>query len=149
MHHFDYTIFLQRASLGWCEKMIDVAEDSSYSFYYTLISKFICLIVGLLLIKLNYPMMFFLISLVRFRIVLSPQPTPAALYLMKRCQWAGSEEISKLNHIEICPKAIDLTQNIAKRISSDGGGALIIDYGLNGVVSDSLQVLLNINTRTS
>ncbi|KAM7508067.1 hypothetical protein LguiA_018520 [Lonicera macranthoides] len=95
----------QRASLGWCEKMIDVAEDSS------------------------------------FRIVLSPQPTPAALYLMKRCQWAGSEEISKLNHIEICPKAIDLTQSIAKRISSDGGGALIIDYGLNGVVSDSLQAI--------
>lgn len=35
---------------------------------------------------------------------------------------------------------MDLTQNIAKRISSDGGGALIIDYGLNGIVSDSLQV---------
>lgn len=35
---------------------------------------------------------------------------------------------------------MELTQNIAKRISSDGGGALIIDYGQNGVVSDSLQV---------
>lgn len=36
---------------------------------------------------------------------------------------------------------MDLTQNIAKRISSDGGGALIIDYGLDGIVSDSLQVI--------
>ena len=42
--------------------------------------------------------------------------------------------------MEICPKAMELTQTIAERISSDGGGALIIDYGLNGVVSDSLQV---------
>lgn len=36
---------------------------------------------------------------------------------------------------------MDLTQTIAKRISSDGGGALIIDYGLDGIVSDSLQAI--------
>ncbi|KAJ4833818.1 hypothetical protein Tsubulata_043967 [Turnera subulata] len=95
----------QRASRGWCEKMVDVAEDSSLRF------------------------------------VLSPQPTPATLYLMKRCKWAAKEEVEKLNHIEICPKAMDLTHIIAKRISSDGGGALIIDYGLNGIVSDSLQAI--------
>ncbi|KAI3768641.1 hypothetical protein L2E82_19471 [Cichorium intybus] len=95
----------QKASRGWCEKMIDVAEDS------------------------------------KFRVVLSPQPTPATLYLLKRCKWAHSEELSKLEHVEVCPKAMDLTQNIAKRISSDGGGALIIDYGLDGVVSDSLQAI--------
>ena len=59
---------------------------------------------------------------------------------MKRCKWAATEEIAKLDHIEVCPKAMELTQTIADRISSDGGGALIIDYGLNGVVSDSLQV---------
>ena len=60
--------------------------------------------------------------------------------LVKRCQWAATEEIKKLDQIEVCPQAIDLTQSIAKRISSDGGGALIVDYGLDGVVSDSLQV---------
>ena len=59
---------------------------------------------------------------------------------MKRCKWAATEEIAKLDHIEVCPKAMELTQTIVDRISSDGGGALIIDYGLNGVVSDSLQV---------
>lgn len=95
----------QRASRGWCEKMVDVSEDSM------------------------------------FRFVLSPQPTPATLYLMKRCKWAAPEEIEKLSHIEVCPKAMDLTHAIADRISCDGGGALIIDYGLNGVVSDSLQAI--------
>ncbi|KAK4272029.1 hypothetical protein QN277_020636 [Acacia crassicarpa] len=95
----------QKVSRGWCEKMVDVAEDSL------------------------------------FRFVLSSQPTPATLYLLKRFKWAANEEIAKLSQIEVCPKAMELTQTIAKRISSDGGGALIIDYGLNGVVSDSLQAI--------
>ncbi|KAL1173352.1 hypothetical protein V6Z11_A05G406800 [Gossypium hirsutum] len=95
----------QRGSRGWCEKMIDVTEDSS------------------------------------FRFVLSPQPTPATLYLMKRFKWAVPKEVEKLNQIEVCPKAMDLTSTLAKRIGVDRGGALIIDYGLNGVVSDSLQAI--------
>jgi len=95
----------QRVSHGWCEKMVDLAEDSL------------------------------------FRFVLSPQPTPAKLYLMKRSKWAATEEIAKLDHIEVCPKAMELTQTIAKRIGSDGGGALIIDYGMDAVVSDSLQAI--------
>ncbi|KAJ6814703.1 protein arginine methyltransferase NDUFAF7, mitochondrial [Iris pallida] len=95
----------QKASRGWCEKMVDVSDDSS------------------------------------FRFVLSPQPTPALLYLMKLCRWAGLEKISKLEHMEVCPKAMELTQQIAKRISSDGGGALIIDYGKNEIISDSLQAI--------
>ncbi|KAL3518944.1 hypothetical protein ACH5RR_021533 [Cinchona calisaya] len=95
----------QRASNGWCEKMIDVDENSL------------------------------------FRFVLSPRPTPATLYLVKRSKWTETEETAKLSHIEICPKAMDLTQTIVKRIGSDGGAALIIDYGLNGIVSDSLQAI--------
>ncbi|KAJ4974820.1 hypothetical protein NE237_007994 [Protea cynaroides] len=95
----------QRASRGWCEKMVDVAENS------------------------------------QFRFVLSPQPTPATLYLMERCKWAATEDSAKLDHIEVCPKAMELTHEIANRISSDGGGALIIDYGLNGIVSASLQAI--------
>ncbi|KAH0660091.1 hypothetical protein KY290_029651 [Solanum tuberosum] len=95
----------QRASRGWCEKMVDVAENSMFQF------------------------------------VLSKQPTPATLYLLKRFKWAENEDIGKLEQVEVCPKAIELTQEIAKRIGSDGGGALIIDYGLNGIVSDSLQAI--------
>jgi len=45
-----------------------------------------------------------------------------------------------MEHVEISPKSMDLTQEMAKRIGSDGGGALIIDYGMNAIISDSLQV---------
>ncbi|KAK6928278.1 Protein arginine methyltransferase NDUFAF7 [Dillenia turbinata] len=41
----------------------------------------------------------------------------------------------KHEQIEVCPKAI------ATRLSRDGGGALIIDYGLDGIVSDGLQIV--------
>ncbi|KAK6913205.1 Protein arginine methyltransferase NDUFAF7 [Dillenia turbinata] len=95
----------QRATRGWFEKMIDVAENSSFQF------------------------------------VLSPKSTPATLFLMKRCKWASPEELNKLEQIEVCPKAMELTEAIATRLSGDGGGALIIDYGLDGVVSDSLQAI--------
>lgn len=77
---------------------------------------------------------------IRFRFVLSPQPTPATLFLLQRCKWAADKELEKLEHVEVCAKAMELTGAMAKRIGSDGGGALIIDYGLNGVVTDSLQV---------
>ncbi|KAJ3671111.1 hypothetical protein LUZ60_008537 [Juncus effusus] len=76
-----------------------------------------------------------------FRFVLSPGPTPSLIYLAKRCKWASKEEINKSDQIEICPKSIELTREIAKRIDSDGGGALIIDYGKDGIVSDSLQAI--------
>ncbi|CAN7101957.1 unnamed protein product [Brassica rapa subsp. narinosa] len=95
----------QKTPRGWCEKMVDVGEDS------------------------------------QFRFVLSPQPTPAALYLVKRCTWATPEEKEKLEHVEISPKSMDLTQEIAKRVGSDGGGALIIDYGKDVIISDSLQAI--------
>ncbi|KAL4195609.1 hypothetical protein AMTRI_Chr05g65530 [Amborella trichopoda] len=77
-----------------------------------------------------------------FRFVLSPQPTTASvLHLVKRCKWAPKEELANLEHIEVCPKAMELTHAIAKRIGSDGGGALIIDYGHNRIISDSLQAI--------
>ncbi|KAF3569297.1 hypothetical protein DY000_02011057 [Brassica cretica] len=71
----------------------------------------------------------------------TPHPTPASLYLMKRCTWATPEEREKLEHVEISPKSMDLTQEMAKRIGCDGGGALIIDYGMDGLISDSLQAI--------
>ncbi|XP_078168991.1 NADH dehydrogenase ubiquinone complex I, assembly factor-like protein (DUF185) isoform X2 [Carex rostrata] len=77
----------------------------------------------------------------KFRFVLSPGPTPSLLYLARRCQWAPREEVSKLEQVEVCPSAMDLTCQIAKRIDTDGGGALIIDYGKDGLISDSLQAI--------
>jgi hypothetical protein len=35
-----------------------------------------------------------------------------------------------------------VTAEIAKRVGEDGGGALIVDYGDDKLVSDSLQVFL-------
>ncbi|XP_057859883.2 uncharacterized protein LOC131068662 isoform X2 [Cryptomeria japonica] len=79
-----------------------------------------------------------------FRFVLSREPTAAAkLYLAKRFKRLSPDEIAKLEHVEICPQAIELTQHIARRIEADGGGALIIDYGQNGIISDSLQAIRN------
>ncbi|EPS61139.1 hypothetical protein M569_13658, partial [Genlisea aurea] len=95
----------QKTCRGWCEKMVDVSEDSS------------------------------------FRFVLSPHPTPASLYLIKRCTWAEKAELAGATSVEVCPKAMDLTRAISSRISADGVGALIIDYGLDGIVSDSLQAI--------
>ncbi|CAN7137998.1 unnamed protein product [Brassica rapa subsp. narinosa] len=95
----------QKSLRGWCQKMVDVGEDSHFHF------------------------------------VLSPQPTPAALYLVKSCTWATPEEKEKLDHVEISPKSMDLTQEIAKRIGSDGGGAFIINYGKDGIISYSLQAI--------
>jgi len=43
---------------------------------------------------------------------------------------------------EICPAAISLVAEIARRVASHGGGALIIDYGhANGETGDTFQAL--------
>ena len=55
-------------------------------------------------------------------------------------KWATLEEKAKIEHVEVCPQAIKITADIAKRVGEDGGGALIVDYGDDSIVSDSLQV---------
>ncbi len=76
-----------------------------------------------------------------FRFVLSPGPTTASsLYLAKRMKWASLEEKAKIEHVEVCPSALKLTAEIARRVGEDGGGALVVDYGEDVMVSDSLQV---------
>lgn len=75
------------------------------------------------------------------RFVLSPGPTSASkLYLTRRMKWATLEEKAKIEHVEVCPQAMKITADIAKRVGEDGGGALIVDYGDDSIVSDSLQV---------
>lgn len=73
--------------------------------------------------------------------MLSPGPTTASkMYLARRMKWATLEEEAKIEHVEVCPQALKLTAEIAKRLGEDGGGALVVDYGDDGIVSDSLQV---------
>lgn len=77
------------------------------------------------------------------RFVLSSAPTTASkLYLTQRMKWATLEEKAELEHIEVCPQALKLTAEIAKRVGEDGGGALIVDYGDDKPISDSLQVCI-------
>ena len=79
------------------------------------------------------------------RFVLSPEPTPASkMYLAKRFKWATLEEKVELDQVEVCPQALKITQEIGKRVGEDGGGALVIDYGEDKLISDSLQVSCHI-----
>ncbi|XP_060686824.1 protein arginine methyltransferase NDUFAF7, mitochondrial isoform X2 [Hemiscyllium ocellatum] len=43
------------------------------------------------------------------------------------------------DHIEICPEAGIIVQNLASRITEDGGAALIADYGHNGTKTDTFR----------
>lgn len=75
-----------------------------------------------------------------FRFVLAPKPTPASnLFLRKRLKWAG--RLEKNTQVEVCPGGLKIAADIAKRVGEDGGGALIIDYGENRLVQDSLQAI--------
>jgi NADH dehydrogenase [ubiquinone] 1 alpha subcomplex assembly factor 7 len=53
-------------------------------------------------------------------------------------KWASLEEKAKIEHVEVCPSALKLTIKISWRVGEDGGGALVVDYGDDVMVSDSL-----------
>ncbi|XP_024382737.1 uncharacterized protein [Physcomitrium patens] len=98
----------QKSPRGWCEKLVDVAEDDCQGL----------------------------------RFVLSPGPTAASkLFLTRRMKWASLQEKAEIEHVEVCPQAMKVTADIAKRVGGDGGGALIVDYGDSKIVSDSLQAI--------
>jgi NADH dehydrogenase [ubiquinone] 1 alpha subcomplex assembly factor 7 len=82
----------------------------------------------------------------RFRFVLAPGRTPALTSLLNvnpegRVEGMGSVKLDSAPEgsiIEVCPEAMILAQDIALRIDSCTGAALIIDYGDEGS-SDSLR----------
>ena len=51
------------------------------------------------------------------------------------------EESEKRDHIEISPDSALVVQSLAKRISEDGGCALIADYGHDGEKGHSFRVI--------
>eukprot|EP00850_Spirogloea_muscicola_P004485 SM000019S05029 [mRNA] locus=s19:546226:549315:- [translate_table: standard] len=74
------------------------------------------------------------------RHVLSNGPSTATrLYLPGRLKIASLEERVRAKQIEVCPGGLKLAADIAKRVGQDGGGALIIDYGEDNLIADSLQ----------
>lgn len=65
------------------------------------------------------------------RYIISREDTPASKLFVKPTEQRG--------HFEVSPESILLAQNIAKRIESYGGLALIADYGHNGNGTDSFR----------
>ncbi|KAK3591632.1 hypothetical protein CHS0354_013816 [Potamilus streckersoni] len=69
--------------------------------------------------------------------VLSPTPTAATVAYLKMC------ETDERNHIEVSPEAGVVVQELADRIQSEGGFALIADYGHNGDKTDTFRGFKN------
>ncbi|POM71079.1 Protoporphyrinogen oxidase [Phytophthora palmivora] len=85
-----------------------------------------------------------------FRFVLSPGPTPATrVYIGREKLFDPSAALSHVaethisDKIEISPVSIALVQDMAKRISQSGGGALIVDYGYDHPSELSLRGIKN------
>ncbi|CAI5473967.1 unnamed protein product [Closterium sp. Yama58-4] len=123
----------QKTERGWCEKLVDVAEldkeghpseapsNPSHAQGDTSGHP-----------SAEYP----------FRFVLSPGPTAAStLCLLPRMQWAPLEERAAAVHVEVCPIAVKIALQITERVARDGGAALIVDYGEDKLISDSLQAI--------
>ncbi|CAI7740001.1 unnamed protein product, partial [Closterium sp. NIES-54] len=123
----------QKTERGWCEKLVDVAEpdkeghpseahsNPSHAQKDTSGHP-----------SADYP----------FRFVLSPGPTAAStLCLLPRMQWAPLEERAAAVHVEVCPIAVKIALQITERVARDGGAALIVDYGEDRLISDSLQAI--------
>ncbi|XP_041037883.1 protein arginine methyltransferase NDUFAF7, mitochondrial isoform X4 [Carcharodon carcharias] len=67
----------------------------------------------------------------KLRFVLAPHATLASKALIQRDD--------KRDHIEVCPEAGVIIENLASRITEDGGAALIADYGHNGTKTDTFR----------
>ncbi len=57
------------------------------------------------------------------RFVLSPSPTPAS------AAYTSSSGAGEGEWLEVCPQALVCAQELGERVVSDGGAALIADYG--------------------
>ncbi|OPJ72521.1 NADH dehydrogenase [ubiquinone] complex I, assembly factor 7 isoform B [Patagioenas fasciata monilis] len=71
----------------------------------------------------------------QLRFVLSPSSTPATQNFIQ------PEETR--NHLEVCPEAGVIIQNLACRIEKGGGAALVADYGHDGTKTDTFRGFRN------
>lgn len=53
-----------------------------------------------------------------------------------------SQEKETREHVEVCPDAGVIAQQLAQRLEEDGGIALIADYGHTGDKTDTFRVSL-------
>ncbi|XP_029318457.1 protein arginine methyltransferase NDUFAF7, mitochondrial [Cottoperca gobio] len=67
----------------------------------------------------------------QLRFVVAPAPTLASSMLVQANERRG--------HVEVCAEGGVLVQQLARRIESDGGAALIADYGHDGTKTDTFR----------
>lgn len=67
----------------------------------------------------------------QLRFVLAPSPTLASSTLIQ----AGERR----SHVEVCPEGGAIIQQLARRITDNGGAALIADYGHDGAKTDTFR----------
>lgn len=72
----------------------------------------------------------------RFKFVLSPGPTIASRAFLKDTQTGNIGDL-----IEVSPEASVLAESIAMRISKQQGAALIVDYGEDFPMPNTLRVI--------
>lgn len=118
----------EKTAGGWRERMVDVAVSAEEQEEKALIEKD-------LVPKEKQE------KKTRLRIVLSPNVSPACKTLLnvnpETGQMEGDE--SPVGQVcEVCPEGILLVQDVAKLLQSNGGAALVVDYGQEGS-TDSLR----------
>ncbi|CAK0783585.1 hypothetical protein CVIRNUC_006784 [Coccomyxa viridis] len=76
------------------------------------------------------------------RLVLAPNETPASkLLLPPRLAALSPDERDAVDMLEVCPQGMGLAAELAKRVSQEGGAALVVDYGRDAPYPDSLQAI--------
>ncbi|XP_028713734.1 protein arginine methyltransferase NDUFAF7, mitochondrial [Peromyscus leucopus] len=66
----------------------------------------------------------------KLRFVLAPCATPAEAFI---------QHDERRDHVEVCPDAGIIIQELSQRIASSGGAALIADYGHDGTKTDTFR----------
>ncbi|KAJ3266166.1 hypothetical protein HDU77_002297 [Chytriomyces hyalinus] len=75
-----------------------------------------------------------------FRFILSPGKTKASVTLLNDARYLRFKEGSR---IEVSPDSYTYAHKIGERIKTDGGFALIADYGKDVIMSDTLRGIQN------
>ena len=124
VHIFEYT------SKGWREVLVDIDEDEAR-----------CVVVLLLLGRAGLLALTRTYSPYHFKFVLSPAATLASVSMLRDHSVApGSKAPSVGDRIEVCAEGMAVVGSIASRINKHTGAALLIDYGENMALSDSVRV---------
>ena len=78
-----------------------------------------------------------------FRFVLAPHDTPASRTLLPhRLAGMSEDEQRGLTGLEVCPQGMALAADLAARVATGGGSALVVDYGrANPPYADSLAAI--------